>query len=234
MLKQAFLILLILLAPLFIGCVESNVKCGSEALLIGDYERAIFNFSKALDQAPSNRDARYGLALAYFSKAEEMERLHLPTYDIWNLAAREFNILNKLDSSKQIKSNYSTCLFYLARSTMSKNEGIDILPMLNRSIQMDSLNYFSLNLKGLILGESKDSLAKESAKKIFIHIITKEPKFESAYINLGNIYWMAGDIDSAWDIWSLGHERFPHNNALAHWTSVAEDSLKKIIFYEEP
>lgn len=234
MFKVVYIGILLFLCIALSACVESDVKRGNNALMIGDLERAIINFSKALDQEPAHRDARYGLALAYFSKAEERERLHQESYDLWNLTAREFKVLSKLDSSEQIKANYSTCLFYLARASMGKGEGINVLPMLEHSIQLDSLNYFSLNLKGLILGESKDNQNEERAKKIFIRIITKEPQFESAYVNLGNIYWNAGDIDSAWDVWSLGHERFPQNSILARWTSIAEDSLKKSFFHEEP
>ena len=58
--------------------------------------------------------------------------------------------------------------------------------------------------------------------------MTKNPKFASAYLNLGNIYWTEGDIESAWDIWSMGHEALPENAGLARWTAVAEDSLKAL------
>ena len=49
-----------------------------------------------------------------------------------------------------------------------------------------------------------------------------------AFLNLGNIYWTEGDIESAWDIWSMGHEALPENAGLARWTAVAEDSLKAL------
>ena len=100
-----------------------------------------------------------------------------------------------------------------------------MLPLLDKSIALDSANYFSYNLKALVLGNLGRT---EEAKKIFIFIVTKNPKFASAYLNLGNIYWSEGDIESAWDIWSMGHEALPENAGLAHWTTVAEDSLKAL------
>jgi len=227
------LISILCFAILMVACVEDDIHRGNEALLIGDYQRAVDNFSKALDRDPANRDARYGLALSYYSMAEDEELLHVPTFDLWSRTAKEFKILSKIDSSEQVKGNYSTCLFYLARATMAKGEGTNVLPILEKSLQLDSLNYFSLNLKGLILGNDDDSLNVAAAKNIFIHLLTQEPQFISAYVNLGNIYWNSGDVESAWDIWSLGLEKFPQDKALVHWTQVAEDSLKRKVLVGE-
>ena len=219
------LVAVLLIAIGFCACVEDDVARGNEALRIGDYDRAVANFSKALDMQPANRDARYGLALAYYSIAEENEHLKVPVLDTWQRTVNEFRILSRVDSSGRISGTYSTSLFYLARATLASNAHADVLPLLDKSIALDSANYFSYNLKALVLGNLGRT---EEAKKIFVFIVTKNPKFASAYLNLGNIYWTEGDIESAWDIWSMGHEALPENAGLAHWTTVAEDSLKAL------
>lgn len=219
------LVAVLLIAIGFCACVEDDVARGNEALRIGDYDRAVSNFSKALDMQPANRDARYGLALAYYSIAEENEHLKVPVLDTWQRTVNEFRILSRVDSSGRISGTYSTSLFYLARATLASNAHADVLPLLDKSIALDSANYFSYNLKALVLGNLGRT---EEAKKIFIFIVTKNPKFASAYLNLGNIYWTEGDIESAWDIWSMGHEAVPENAGLARWTTVAEDSLKAL------
>ena len=219
------LVVVLLIAIGFCACVEDDVARGNEALRIGDYDRAVSNFSKALDMQPANRDARYGLALAYYSIAEENEHLKVPVLDTWQRTVNEFRILSRVDSSGRISGTYSTSLFYLARATLASNAHADVLPLLDKSIALDSANYFSYNLKALVLGNLGRT---EEAKKIFVFIVTKNPKFASAYLNLGNIYWTEGDIESAWDIWSMGHEALPENAGLAHWTTVAEDSLKAL------
>jgi tetratricopeptide (TPR) repeat protein len=213
-------------AAVFCACVEDDVNRGNEALRIGDYDRAVANFSKALDMQPANRDARYGLALAYYSIAEQNERVKVPVLDTWQRTVNEFRILSRVDSSGRISGTYSTSLFYLARATLASNAHADVLPLLDKSISLDSANYFSYNLKALVLGNLGRT---EEAKKIFVYIVTKNPKFASAYLNLGNIYWSEGDIESAWDIWSMGHEALPENAGLARWTAVAEDSLKALV-----
>ncbi|MBR4915989.1 MAG: tetratricopeptide repeat protein [Fibrobacter sp.] len=213
-------------AVVFCACVEDDVNRGNEALRIGDYDRAVANFSKALDMQPANRDARYGLALAYYSIAEQNERVKVPVLDTWQRTVNEFRILSRVDSSGRISGTYSTSLFYLARATLASNAHADVLPLLDKSISLDSANYFSYNLKALVLGNLGRT---EEAKKIFVYIVTKNPKFASAYLNLGNIYWSEGDIESAWDIWSMGHEALPENAGLARWTAVAEDSLKALV-----
>lgn len=223
-----FKVVAVIAMACFCACVDDDVSRGNDALRIGDYDRAIANFNKALDQDPAHRDARYGLALSYYALAESEERLHVSSFDMWERASREFEILSKVDSSGKINGNYSTCLFYLARAMMQKGNS-DVIPTLNKSIQLDSLNFFSYNLKALVLeGQGRS----EEAKNIFVYVVTKEPKFASAYLNLGNIYWDEGDIESAWDIWSMGREALPKDRALEHWTKVAEDSLKAKVLAE--
>ena len=116
--------------------------------------------------------------------------------------------------------------FYLARATLIEHGEANVLPILDQSIRLDSANYFSYNLKALLL-EHRDRV--EDAKNLYIYIVTKEPKFGSAYVNLGNLYWKQGDVESAWDIWSMGHNALPDDVTLAHWTQVAEDSLKTLV-----
>ena len=229
MLRRVCYIAVIFIAFVLMSCVKDDIKRGNNALRIGDYDRAIANFSKALDADPVNRDARYGLALSYYAEAEEAERLKDSSFARWSRTAREFKILSKLDSSGNIDANYSTCLFYLARATLNHDASANVIPLLDRSIRLDSLNYFSYNLKGLILAQSENAEDVKIAKNIFIHIVTHEPQFVSAYINLGNIYWGEGDVESAWDTWSAGLQKAPTNRSLIYWTQVAEDSLKSMV-----
>ena len=216
-------------ALLLAACVENDVRRGNDALRIGDYDRAVTSFNKALDADPAHRDARYGLALSYYAIAEESERLRVPAFDLWSQAAKEFRILSNIDSSGKINANYSTCLFYLARAALKRDASADVMPMLDQSIQLDSLNYFSYNLKALILAESDIPDNLKTAKNIYIHIITHDPDFVSAYINLGNMYWDEGDVEAAWDTWSAGLQKSPKNQSLIYWTHVAEDSLKAMV-----
>ena len=180
MLRRVCYIGVLLFTLSLMSCVNDDIKRGNDALRIGDYERAITNFSKALDVEPANRDARYGLALSFYAEAEQADRFNDSSFVRWSRAAREFKILYGLDSSGSIDANYSTCLFYLARATLNQDASANVLPLLDKSIQLDSLNYFSYNLKGLILARSSAPGNLNSAKNIFIHIVTREPGFISA------------------------------------------------------
>ena len=101
-----------------------------------------------------------------------------------------------------------------------------MLPLLDRSIALDSGNFYSFNLKALIF----ENLGRtDEAKDIYIYTITRDSTFMSAYVNLGNLYWNEGDVPAAWDIWSMGLQRDSTSRALRHWTAVAEDSLKSMI-----
>ena len=203
----------IFVAAVLCACNGNDLKRGDEALRIGDYDRAVANFSKVLDAEPANRDARYGLAIAYYAVAEDKERLKESTLALWERTVREFKILSVVDSSEKSKPMYST--------------QAKVMALLDQSIQLDPENYFSYNLKALIMAGHGDT---DGAKKIYAYIVTKEPKFASAYVNLGNLYWNAHDYESAWDIWSMGHEALPQDAVLAKWTRIAEDSLKAMVY----
>ena len=214
-------------AAFLCACNGNDMNRGDEALRIGDYKRAAKNFSRVLDKDPANRDARYGLAIAYYAIAEDKERLRVSTLAFWERTVREFKILSVVDTSEKSKPMYSTSLFYLARAMLAENAQAKVLPLLDQSIKLDPENYFSYNLKALILAGQGNT---EEAKKIYAYIVTREPKFASAYVNLGNLYWNAHDYESAWDIWSMGHEALPQDAVLAKWTRVAEDSLKAMVY----
>ena len=209
----------------FFGC-RSLETLGNEALNVGDYDRAIAAFSKALDEFPADRDARYGLALARFGKAEAGEKIGEHSVELWTKTVAEFRILEKIDSSAA-KEMHSSALFYLARAKISENEKAKVLGILNESLKLDSANDFSWNLKALALQGAGD---RESAQKIFTEILKRNAAFAPAYSNLGSLYWEDGKVEDAWDIWSMGAKRFPKNHALQFWTKVAEDSLKSAVF----
>ena len=219
-------IALVFLLSILGGCKDNRTGRGNDALRIGDYARAVSNFSAVLDDNPLDRDARYGLALSYYAIAEDKERIKAGTAPLWERTVQEFQVLWNVDSSFKIREAYSNSLFYLAKATLGENSRANVLPLLERSIALDSLNYFSFNLKALIL-ESLDRT--EEARNLYIYTITKEPQFLSAYINLGNLYWREGDVSSAWDIWSMGLKQDGQNATLLHWTRIAEDSLKSMI-----
>ena len=212
-------------------CVSCNSeqKQGNEALRMGDYDRAIQKFSQVLDADPADRDARYGIALAYFGKAEASEKIGQPSIDLWIKTQPEFRIVQKIDSTVA-RAMHSTALFYLARAKVMENSQAKVLGMLNESIELDSTNDFSLNLKGLVLQGMGD---EEAAQKIFTDILSKNPNFAPAYSNLGNLYWEQGKIEEAWDIWSMGSIQFPKNSHLKRWTKIAEDRLKSNVLEAE-
>lgn len=209
-------------AALLASC-DNYRERGETALRIGDFDRAVTNFSKALDASPADRDARYGLALAYFGNAEALEKIGQHSVPLWEKTEAEFRILKKVDDTRKADAMHSTCLFYLARALVAQDSGARVLGILDESIGLDSTNYYSYNLKALIL----ESLGSDKeAQDIFVFILTKNPEFVSAYSNLGNLYWEQGRTGDAWDIWSMGQAKFPDNRHLAYWTKIAEDSLK--------
>ena len=208
---------------LILDACSNDMERGEQALEIGDYARAQKSFARVLDKNPKDFEARYGSALAHYGIAEEEERAGRSNALLWRNSYEEFRILWHVDSSETVRPMYSNCLFYLARATLAENPRADVMNLLAQSVKLDPTNYFSLNLQALLY----ESLGyKKRSEETFIYIVTKFPKFAEAYFNLGNLYWKRGDIEDAWDIWSMGLENVPQNDDLLYWTAVAEDSLK--------
>lgn len=207
----------------FIGC-SNDEMIGNKALEIGDFKRAEKFFSKILDSDPTHRNARYGAALAKYGIAEEAERNGILSIRLWKKAADEFRILSKIDSSVSIHPVYSNCLFYLARAILLETPEADVSLLIQKSIALDSTNYFSFNLKALI-AENRGQF--KEAETTFIYILSKFPDFKDGYINFGNFYWNKGEIGDAWDIWSMGEAKFPKDKQLKDLKNLAENALSK-------
>lgn len=205
----------------FVASCQPSMELANEALRIGDFERAIERFAKILDENPANREARYGMALSLFGKAEAAEMSGEHSVKLWMNALTEFRILSNIDSSAAPKM-HSSALFYLARARTFENPQAKILGILDESILLDSTNYYSWNLKALALSGYGDV---DFAQKIFQWILSENPDFSPAYSNLGKLYWEQGNVEKAWKVWSAGSLRFPENHHLDFWTKIAEDSL---------
>ena len=99
------------------------VSRGNDALRIGDYDRAVVNFSKALDENPLDRDARYGLALSYYAIAEEKEKLDGQTLPLWERTVAEFRILWNVDSTASIREAFQQPVLPFAGNSVRKFQG---------------------------------------------------------------------------------------------------------------
>ena len=176
MARRSFAIAVLLFSAFFLfACRGDTVSRGNDALRIGDFDRAVVNFSKALDDNPLDRDARYGLALSYYAIAEEKEKLDGQTLPLWERTVAEFRILWNVDSTASIREAYSNSLFYLSRATLSENSRANVLPLLDRSIALDSSNFYSFNLKALIfenLGRTDEASTRRVSPGRFITCLT--------------------------------------------------------------
>ena len=216
--------LLLALALWLQGCDGDARHRGSESLRIGDYDRAIIAWNSVLDVKPADREARYGLALSWFTKARDEEHMRESSDTSYEQAAHEFRILVNLDTTKTVRTMASSSLFQVARISVEADHFEDALRVLNESIQLDSLNWFAWNLKGLVL----EGLGKpDAAQTNYEHIISQAPDFVTAYINLGNLHWSQRKFGEAWDDWSLGLDRDSSNTYLKYWVGRAEVKLKE-------
>lgn len=199
-------------------------KRGQSALEIGDYSRAAQAWAHVLDAQPADAEARYGLAMALFSSARQMDQERRASAPMWDSCWHEFQILLRLDSSRTVKAMASTSAFQVAKNQVESEQYSQASMLLRRSIALDSSNWFAWNLQGLAL----EGLGQSAQAQIaYETVVAKEPSIIAAYVNYGNLQWRQGHIAEAWEIWSLGLERDSTNAYLQYWVSLAERKLKE-------
>lgn len=224
--------ILFLIIPLFLGCGKStDLKVAKAALQAGDWNRAERFLNRVLDKDPLNKEARYGLVLALYSIARDNEVGGMKQIEDWKKSLHEFQICFRQDSSADLRRMYGIALYQLARFHLENGEVDQTITLLDKSVQIDSLNDYSINLKALIYSQTKK---EKQAEELWEYLMAKNPKFLSAYLNLGEMQWREKKWEDAWITWKAGLEVFPKNASLLKWSRIAEEHLVAGMLEKKP
>ncbi len=194
----------------FSGC-RSEIERAKACYRLGDFPRAQLLFDKAIEENPQSFEARYGYALSLQELALHKKERGEDLVTDWREVAAAYEFCSKLGKIKSLSENYSFALFHYAHKLYLENDLSSSLFVLEKARRIDPRNTFCLNLSGVLqfaLGKYGD------AETTFEILLALDPKFETAYLNLGNVFWEDNQEDAAMVTWQQGLERNPNDTAL--------------------
>lgn len=216
------------LLPL-LGCHPQGnaLKKAQASFKLGDYERAARFFEAALDEEPLSLPGRYGHALTLMELALAKKRDRRDSLRDWREVASAYEICLKVDTARarlpaSLPHNYAQALFHLANRLYQRGSYGEALERIAVARAQKPKDIYILNLQGILeysLGRYTD------AAETFEFLLAVDPKFTSAYLNLGNVLWEAGKEDEALATWKQGLGMSPGNEALGQRVEVALGEL---------
>ena len=212
---------LFLAALLLAGC-DGDLRMAEECYRLGDYARSRRLFEAEIDRDPVSFRARYGYAVVLQELSLRKKGLGEDGAEDWMETVKAYEICSKLGEVGSFSKNYSLALFHLANKLYAREKHEAALEYLNRARKLEPKNKYVLNLAGVVeysLGRYRD------AQETFEYLLAVDPAFVSAYLNLGNVLWEAGQEDAALVTWKQALSLSPHNPAVV---GRIESALKQI------
>jgi tetratricopeptide (TPR) repeat protein len=210
------------LLALGLGLILSG--CGGELAIarecyrMGDFARAKIHFEKAIDEDPSDFDARYGYALSVQELCLLKKSLAQDEIQDWMEVVKAYEISTKVGTAPSQAPNQAFALFHLSNKLYQQQRFTQARDFLKVARTIEPRNKYVLNLAGIVaykVGNYRD------AQQTLEYLLAIDPDFISAYLNLGNVLWEAGDAEAALVTWKQGLGRSPGNSALIHRMSLA-------------
>ena len=201
---------------------EGDLRLARECYRIGDLQRSQRFFESEIDHNPLSFEARYGYAIVLQEICLGKKALGQDRAEDWMVVAKAYGICAKLGEVRSFSENYAMALFHLANKLYAEEKYLPALDYLSEARKLEPKNKYVLNLAGIV----EYSLGRYNrAQETLEYLLAVDPSFISAYLNLGNVLWEAGQEDAALVTWKQALSLSPGNQAIIN---RIESALKKI------
>jgi Flp pilus assembly protein TadD len=208
-----------LLAGLVLHCSESELEKGAISLNVGDYNRAITFYDRALNQNPANAAAHLGLGKALFQKAKaQSDDSTLFIQSIVHIEAAR-----TLGLSSEVNGLLSSVLTEKARIQLARKDTVGALEVLTHAIEYDRFSAGPLNLTGIIYFRTGRA---DKASVLFDYAISIDSNDVSPLFNRGMIAWQQNQIGIAHDYWFRALRKSPQDEEILYWFARAEKLIR--------
>jgi tetratricopeptide (TPR) repeat protein len=204
-------------AVMLLGCRggAALVEKGIANLELGDYKRARACFEALVDQSPSNRAARLGLGKALLQEfSANPADSSLLSDCLTNLSAAR-----SLQPDQEVETLLSVVWFKHAEMLLHRNDTLEAIAALTRSIGFDPAAGKPLNLAGILYYHRGEP---EKALNLFTMVMNVDSASISGFFNAGMIYWTQGKYDRAYDLWYKAAQKSPHDKEIIAWAAQAK------------
>jgi len=213
----AFLALVVLSA-----CRDPDLDKGKAFLQLEDWPRATVLYDACVQKDPNNAEARLGLALARLGWSRDKAVFGTDSVDDWLKAARDFAIVDRLDSTQNTKDDradalFHACLWLQKRGRTAQAEHVA------RLVQIaDPRHAASAQFLGN-LSRARGNIA--DAERWFSQAIAGDSSYLPAYMSLGELADLDHDPEGAIVYWQLGQKRDTSNTWFREHIASVRDSL---------
>jgi tetratricopeptide (TPR) repeat protein len=185
------------LALVFAGCskdVHYYIEAGNEALRDGDYQQAILDFEKAVEEYPESYEAHNSLGAA-LSAAGNMPR-----------AIEHFSIAVALND------HFVEGYYNLGRALAGTGRFDEAITEYQNALAIDSTYAIAhMGIAEAYVGAEEPQRAVAAYQRA----IKYDPRLLQAYIGLGRVYVAMGEYQEGIDAFQAAREMFPNNADLA-------------------
>jgi tetratricopeptide (TPR) repeat protein len=213
-LKQIYILILLIVS---FSCSDHTIELGTRNLDLGDYQRAVGLFSKAVDNNPNSFEARLGLGKALLQQLGSGDQNN----ELWQSCIINFEAARTLKPSAEVEKLLSTAWNQRAAFLLEIKDTSDAIHSLLRSIEYDKTNIKSLNLAGILYFNRNEFKKALSMFSLVSHFDSTSP---TGFYNTGMIYWASGECKRARQVWKNALERSSSSNDLSYWVSLTDST----------
>jgi Flp pilus assembly protein TadD len=215
--KSRYIVFLIPLVTLGIGCSSSDLRNGSVSIELGDYPLAIHFFSRVLEKNPANFEARLGMGKALLQKAIDND-----DSASWQSALMHLEAARTVRHDADLDPLLSQAWAQRADGLLRHADTLRAIEALTKAIAFDPKNPGPLNRAGIIYYRLGNT---EKARQLFESATRADTADISAVFNLGMIYWERGDPKAAHDLWMKAIKKSPEDEVILYWFAAANKRL---------
>ncbi|MBN1600201.1 MAG: tetratricopeptide repeat protein [Chitinispirillaceae bacterium] len=217
--KNTILFIAMILSLSIVGCNKPEIEKGAISLNVGDYNRAIRFYDRALNRDPANGIAHLGLGKALFqkAKAQQSDTVSLQQAIVHIEAARTLGVTG------EVNGLLSSVLTENARIHLNKEDTVGALESLTRAIEYDQSSSGALNLTGIIYFRTGRA---EKAAVLFDYAIRIDTNDVSPLFNRGMVAWNQNQMEIAHEFWFKALCKSPQDEEILYWFARAEKLLR--------
>jgi len=204
------------------ACRDPGLDRGHAFLQLEDWARATVSYDACVQKDPDNVEARLGLALARVGWAREKALFGADSVEDWLRPARDFAIVERLDSTQNTKDDRADALFH-GCLWLQKHGRISQAEHIARQAQIvDPRHAASAQFLGNLARARGDV---DDAERWFSRALAGDSSYVPAYMSLGELAASDKDPEGAIVFWQMGLKRDSSNTWFRDRIAAVRDSL---------
>ncbi|HQF53646.1 MAG TPA: hypothetical protein PK208_00860 [Fibrobacteria bacterium] len=204
------------------GCRDSGLDRGKVFLQLEDWPRSIQVYDACVQNDPENAEARLGLALSRLGLVRERSQSGVDSLEEWLRVARDFAIVERLDTTQSTRSDRADALFR-ASQWLNRRGKTAYAERLARLAQQAHPGHAS---SAQFLGNTARAQGDYvSAERWYSRAVLADSSYLPAYIGLGELALIDDDPVGAVVYLQLGARRDSTNSWLRSKIARLSDSL---------